>query len=36
LHEFIEKVIVHEGEKSDGKRFQHVDIFLKLIGKFNP
>ena len=34
LNEFIEKVIVHEAEKIDGKRIQKVDIHLNYIGKF--
>jgi len=34
IHEFIEKVAIHEGEKNGGKRIQQVDIFLKFIGKF--
>ena len=28
LHEFIEKVIVHEADKSSGVREQQVDIYL--------
>jgi len=35
LNEFIEKIIVHEGDKSSGKRVQEVEIFLNFIGKFN-
>ena len=34
LHEFIEKVIVHEADKSSGKREQQVDIYLNFIGQF--
>jgi hypothetical protein len=34
LHEFVEKVIVHEADKSSGKRTQKVDIFLNFIGQF--
>jgi len=34
LNEFIEKVIVHEADKSTGKRTQKVDIHLNFIGKF--
>ena len=34
LHEFIEKVAVHEGEKSNNKRIQQVDIYLKFIGRY--
>ena len=35
LNEFIEKVIVHEGDKSSGKRIQKVDIYLNFIGDFD-
>jgi hypothetical protein len=34
LHEFVEKVIVHEADKSSGKREQRVDIYLNFIGQF--
>lgn len=34
LNEFIEKVIVHEAVKSEGKRTMQVDIYLNFIGKF--
>jgi len=34
LHEFVEKVIVHEGDKTSGKREQQVDIHLNFIGQF--
>jgi len=34
LHEFIEKVIVHEADKSSGIREQQVDIHLNYIGQF--
>jgi hypothetical protein len=34
LHAFIEKVIVHEPEKTSGKREQQVDIYLNFIGQF--
>ena len=34
LHEFVEKVVVHEGKKSNGKREQQVDIYLNFIGQF--
>ena len=36
LHEFIEKVLVHEADKSSGKREQQVDIYLNYIGHFTP
>jgi len=31
---FVEKILVHEGEKINGKREQEVEIFLNFIGKF--
>ena len=34
LHEFIDKVVVHEADKSSGKREQQVDIYLNYIGQF--
>jgi len=34
LHEFVEKVIVHEADKTSGKREQQVDIHLNFIGQF--
>jgi len=33
-NEFVEKVIVHEADKSSGKRIQKVDIHLNFIGNF--
>ena len=33
LGEFIEKVVVHEADKSAGERTQQIDIFFKGIGK---
>ncbi len=35
LHEFVEKVVVHESDKSSGRRVQQVDIYLNFIGKFD-
>jgi Site-specific recombinases, DNA invertase Pin homologs len=35
LNEFIEKVIVHEAVKIDGKRTMQLDIYLNYIGKFD-
>ena len=35
LNEFIEKVIVHEAVKIDGKRTMQLDIHLNYIGKFD-
>jgi hypothetical protein len=34
LNEFVEKVIVHEADKSSGTRTQQVDIYLNFIGQF--
>jgi len=34
LHEFVEKVIVHEADRSSGRREQRVDIYLNYIGQF--
>jgi hypothetical protein len=34
LHEFVEKVVVHEADKSSGVRQQQVDIYLNYIGQF--
>lgn len=33
LGEFIEKIIVHEADKSNGERTQQIDIYFKGIGK---
>lgn len=35
LHEFIEKVIVHEADRSSGRREQRVDVYLNYIGQFD-
>lgn len=35
LNEFIEKVVVHEAVKIEGKRTMQVDIYLNFIGKFD-
>ena len=34
LHEFVEKVVVFNGEKKNGVREQRVDIYLNYIGQF--
>ena len=34
LTEFVDKVVVHEADKSSGKREQEVEIFLNHIGQF--
>ena len=35
LAEYIEKIVVHEADKSSGERHQQVDIHLNFIGKFD-
>ncbi|MDR3246557.1 MAG: recombinase family protein [Prevotellaceae bacterium] len=35
LNNFIEKVIVHEADKSSGKRIQKIDVYLNFIGNFD-
>jgi DNA invertase Pin-like site-specific DNA recombinase len=34
LHEFVDRILVHEADKSSGERRQTVDIYLNYIGKF--
>ena len=34
LNEFVEKILVHEAEYSNGERVQDVEIYLNFIGKF--
>lgn len=34
IAEYIEKIVVHEADKSSGERQQQVDIYLNFIGKF--
>jgi DNA invertase Pin-like site-specific DNA recombinase len=36
LNEFVEKIVVHEADKSSGKRIQQVDIYFNFIGHFVP
>ena len=36
LNEFVEKIVVHEADKSSGKRTQKVDIHFNFIGHFIP
>lgn len=33
IHEFIDKIVVHEANKSSGKQIQQIDIYLKYAGK---
>lgn len=35
INEYIEKIVVHEADKSSGEREQQVDIHLNFIGKFD-
>lgn len=35
LHEFVDRILVHEAEKSGCDREQEVEIFLKFIGRFD-
>ena len=34
INEFVEKIIVHEADRSSGEREQKVDIYLNFIGRF--
>jgi DNA invertase Pin-like site-specific DNA recombinase len=34
LNEFVDKIIVHEADKSSGERVQPVEIYLSFIGRF--
>ncbi|MFV0344545.1 MAG: DUF4368 domain-containing protein [Anaerocolumna sp.] len=35
LYEFVEKIVVHEADKSSGVRMQQIDIYLKYVGKLD-
>jgi hypothetical protein len=35
LNEYVEKIVVFEADKSNGRREQRVDIYLNFIGKFS-
>ena len=35
INEFIDKIIVHEADKSSGERMQQIDIYLKFVGKID-
>ena len=35
LHEFVEKILVHEADKSSGERIQKVDVYLNFVGKID-
>jgi len=34
IHELIDRIVVHEADKSSGQRTQQVDIYLNCIGKY--
>ncbi|GHV48652.1 recombinase [Clostridia bacterium] len=36
LNSFINKIVVHEADKSSGERVQNVDVHFNFIGKFTP
>jgi len=35
LHEFVEKILVHEADKSSGIRIQKIEVYLNFIGNFD-
>jgi hypothetical protein len=35
LNSFVERVIIHEGDRSNGKRMQEVEIIFNFIGRFD-
>ena len=35
INEFVDKIVIHEADRSTGERTQEVDIYLKFIGKFD-
>lgn len=35
IHEFIDKIVVHEADKSSGERVQEIEIYLKYVGKLD-
>ena len=35
IFEFVDKIVVHAPDRSNGERMQEVDIYLKFIGKFD-
>ena len=35
INEFVEKIIVHEGDRTSGERVQKVEIYLNFIGRFD-
>lgn len=35
IHEFIDKIVVHETDKSTGERIQQIDVYLKYVGRLD-
>lgn len=35
IHEFVDRIEVHEADKSTGERRQEIDIYLKYVGKLD-
>lgn len=35
INEFVDKIVVHEADKSSGVRMQQIDIYLKYVGKLD-
>ena len=35
LHEFVDKILVHESDKSSGLRMQKIEVYLNFIGMFD-
>lgn len=35
INEFIDKIVVHEADKSTGERIQEIEIYLKYVGKLD-
>ena len=35
IHEFVDKIVVHEADKSSGDIIQQIDIYLKYVGKLD-
>jgi len=31
IHEFVDKILIHEADKSTGERIQEIEIYLKLL-----
>ena len=36
LNAFIDRIVVHEADKSSGERVQDIDVHFSFIGKFSP